>query len=1142
VNVQTTTGLGDEGVRRRITIDGLAETLFVEAGAGSGKTTVLVDRIVNLIVREGVPPQQVAAITFTEAAAAELRDRIRRRLEERWREVVVDRDRCTAALADLDRAAIATLHGFALRVLTEHAVEAGLPPRVSVLDEVTSQLRQAQRWEHFVDELYENPGHEELLLRAHALGIAVEARYAGQSTLAGVAATLTQSWDRLAPVVATEQPTLPDIDFAPYERAVADLETARSWCSDPKDRLLVWIGENLPSMRAIAAITDHRQKFDALPRRGKSPWKPGNLGGNPSWGGDTSRAVDAIRAVGDAGAQVRETASANVLRVLVWLIACEVMRAAEERRREGLLEFHDLLVHARDLLRRSGRARAALHDRYRYLLLDEFQDTDPLQIELATLIAGTVDGANVPPWDSVDVPAGRLFFVGDWKQSIYRFRRADIELFLRASARFRADGPKVGLTSNFRTVEPILSFVNGLFEVAEMADAVGGVAPIYEHLVAARPQPSEPDGHVPVVFGGPSTERADAIRAAEAADVAAAIVDIVERPARWQVEDEGVWRDPRHADITVLIPTRTSLPFLRAALDAAGISYRLDTGSLVFASQEVADVLAVVRAIADSTDEISLVTALRSSLYACSDVDLYSYHEAGGHWDVSRLPTESLEPDHPVVMAMGHLHGLWRARWWMGTAALVDRIVDERRAMLTALGAERPRDVWRRMRFLVDQARAFEDAGQRGLREFVAWAELQGSETARVHEPVLPETDDDSVRIMTVHGAKGLEFAITIVSGLSTGPNNAGRLSVTWHDGVPQVNLPGGNKSEDFDRSADIEVEMDVREKRRLLYVALTRARDHLLVSAHHQEPKKKESQAHGAMVFRHIAEHPGRCRRLDDVIDAPAPGAPNEPASAVPVVVDIAAEADRRARWLTARRQLAEAGGRRSVYSATGVAAKNDPLAASELDDDGSDTDEPADLGDDGEHGLASSDSAVPLRRQGRAGTAIGRAVHATLQSLDLATIDPDSPVVDQIAAREAELEAVVEAASQIADGVRSALASDAVALARRHPHHKEMFVAAPVGASAVEGYIDLLIDTPDGLVIVDYKTDTVLKTDDIDAKLARYGLQGATYAVALEAATGQRVVDCRFVFCRASGAIERSVDDLPAAMDEVRARLASV
>ncbi len=1137
--ISTTRELGDESVRTRITTDGLAETLFVEAGAGSGKTTVLVDRIVNLIVHEGVAPQHVAAITFTEAAAAELRDRIRQRLEER--SVDAERDRCTAALADLDRAAITTLHGFALRVLTEHAIDAGLPPRVAVLDEVTSQLRQRQRWEHFVDDLYDEPDHEEVLLRAHALGILLESRSAGKATLAGVAATLSQSWDRLDAIVATERPTLADIDFGPYDHAVAELEALLSRCSDPTDTLYLRCHEVLPALRELVSEPAASIKVGRFPAKVENAaWKRGKVkGSGPKWGGDAEDARAVYDRVAEAASEIRTRASADALRVLVWLIASEVLRAAEERRREGLLEFHDLLVHARDLLRRSGRARAALHDRYRYLLLDEFQDTDPLQIELATLIAGTVDGADVPPWDAVDVPAGRLFFVGDWKQSIYRFRRADIELFLRASARFRADGPNIGLTSNFRTVEPILSFVNGLFEAADMAEAVGGVTPTYEHLLAARTGPSDPGAHVPVVFGGSSTLRADALRALEAADVAAAIVDIVERPARWQVEDDDGWRDPHRADITVLVPTRTSLPFLRAALDEVGISYRLDTGSLVFASQEVADVLAVVRAIADTTDDISLVTALRSSLFACSDVDLFTYRDAGGRWDISKPPDESLDPDHPVVTATRHLHGLWEKRWWMGTAALVDRIVDERRAMLTALGAERPRDVWRRMRFLVDQARAFEDAGQRGLREFVAWAELQGSETARVHEPVLPETDDDAVRIMTIHGAKGLEFPITIVSGLSTGPNNAGRLSVTWHDGVPQVNLPGGNKSEDFDRSADIEVEMDVREKRRLLYVALTRARDHLFVSAHHPDPKQKESQAHGAMVFRHVTEHPDHCRRLADVIDVRVPVAPNE--TAFGVSVDIAAAADRRAQWLTARRRLAEDGRRRAVYSATGVAAMNDPLAASELDDDGSDTDEPAGLGD-GEHSLASSDSAVPLRRQGRAGTAIGRAVHATLQSLDLATIDPDSPVVDQIAAREAELEAVVEAASQIAGGVRAALASDAVTLARRHPHHKEMFVAAPVGASAVEGYIDLLVETPEGLVIVDYKTDTVRNVDEIDAKLARYGLQGATYAVALEAVTGLPVVDCRFVFCRASGAIERSVDDLRAVMEQVRARLATV
>ncbi|MDQ3312333.1 MAG: UvrD-helicase domain-containing protein, partial [Actinomycetota bacterium] len=1024
-HVSTTRDLGDESVRTRITTDGLAETLFVEAGAGSGKTTVLVDRIVNLIVHRGVAPQHVAAITFTEAAAAELRDRIRRRLEER--SVGAERDRCTSALADLDRAAITTLHGFALRVLTEHAIDAGLPPRVAVLDEVTSQLRQAQRWEHFVDDLYDEPDHEEVLLRAHALGILLESRSVGKATLAGVAATLSQSWDRLDAIVATERPTLADIDFGPYDRAVAELELAPQRCLDPADPLHEILNDRIAMHRRVVAEPEVNRKLGSFPTNSQHPpWGHGRSGVKQNWTGGAQAVRDLVDATKEVAVDIRASASASALRVLMWLIAGEVVRAADERRQEGLLEFHDLLVHARNLLRSSERARAALHARYQYLLLDEFQDTDPLQVELATLIAGTVDGADVPPWDAVDVPAGRLFFVGDWKQSIYRFRRADIELFLRASARFRAGGPQVGLTSNFRTVEPILSFVNGLFEAADMAEAVGGVTPTYEHLLAARTGPSDPGAHAPVVFGGSSTLRADALRALEAADVAGAIVDIVERPARWQVEDDDGWRDPRRADITVLVPTRTSLPFLRAALDEVGISYRLDTGSLVFASQEVADVLAVVRAIADSTDDISLVTALRSSLFACSDVDLFTYCDAGGRWDISKPPDESLDPDHPVVTATGYLHGLWEKRWWMGPAELVDCIVNERRAMLTALGAERPRDVWRRMRFLVDQARAFEDAGQRGLREFVAWAELQGSEAARVHEPVLPETDDDAVRIMTIHGAKGLEFPITIVSGLTTKPGTGPRMSVTWHDGVPQANLPGGNKTEDFDRSADIEEEMDVREKRRLLYVALTRARDHLVVSAHHRE---KEPSSHGAMVARHAKDHPVQCRRLDELVGERATepvevsGIARSAAARDEDSVDIAAAADRRAQWLAARRRLAEDGGRRAVYSATGVAAMNDPLAASELDDDGSDTDEPADLGD-GEHGSASSDSAVPPRRQGRAGTAIGRAVHATLQSLDLATIDPDSPVIDQIAAREAELEAVVEAASQIAGGVRAALA----------------------------------------------------------------------------------------------------------------------
>ncbi len=1140
----------DDAVRKRIGSSGLSETLFVEAGAGSGKTTVLVDRIVNLIVEHGVEPHELAAITFTEAAASELRDRIRAGLERG----VLDKGdvavRCRAALADLDRSTITTLHGFALRILTEHAVAARLPPRVAVLDEVASQLQQERRWERFVDSLYDDADNETLLLRADVLDVPLEARYSNQATLGHVARIFTQSWDRLRPVADRALSPLPAVDFGAIDHAVADLESMASTCTDADDLLCVRIHERLAAMRELFSA-DELTRLSAFPRKATdSAWGPGRGGKGPNWGGDVGAAKAALRAVADAGVAIREAAADDVLARFVRLLARDVLGAADERRRDGQLEFHDLLVLARELLRTSPSARGVLGQRYRCLLLDEFQDTDPLQIELATLIAGELsassDGAPVPSWDQVHVPQGRLFFVGDWKQSIYRFRRADVDLFLAASARFGDGDRGLSLTSNFRTVAPILDFVNGLFAPERMADAAeGDAAPTYEALDAVRLAPS--DFHRPVVFGSPSGSAAGERRASEAADVVRVLHDIGRHPERWQVFDteRKEWRDPRLADVTVLLPARTSLPYLRAALDGAGIVYRLDTGSLVFATQEVADVLATVRAIADSSDSISLVTALRSTLYACSDVDLFTYRQAGGRWEVAAPRPSGLDADHPVVVALDHMRSLWKERWWIGPGALIERIVTERRAMLAALGGQRPRDTWRRLRFLVDQARAFEDAGQRGLREFVEWAELQRSDGARIHEPMLPETDDDAVRVMTIHGAKGLEFPITIVSGLTTEKGTIRRhVSVLWDADVPHVYLNSGSRTEGFDRRADIEDEMDGHERLRLLYVALTRARDHLAVSGHH----KTGAGSHGELVWAYAELDPDRCRRLDDLDDVAELDRVDEVDDEQPRPrFDAAAAASARDEWLDRRRRLVSAGARPSVLSATGVASLGDRLPGGDVvtDEDLGPDDEPAPIALDGDDDNGSgADGVEPVRRrrQGRAGTAIGRAVHATLQSLDLATIDPDSPVVDRIAAREAELEAVVEAASQVAGGARSALTSGAVALARRHPHHKEMFVAAPVGASAVEGYIDLLIETPEGLVIIDYKTDTVRNDADVDAKLAHYSLQGATYAVALEAVTGLPVVDCRFVFCRASGAIERSVDDLPSVMDEVRARLATV
>ena len=327
------------------------------------------------------------------------------------------------------------------------------------------------------------------------------------------------------------------------------------------------------------------------------------------------------------------------------------MLAVAERRREGRLEFHDLLVLARSLLRDSADARAALHDRYSRLLIDEFQDTDPIQIELAMLIAASVGGGPVPDgWSDIVVDPERLFFVGDPKQSIYRFRRADIGLFLDARDRFATEA--VRLTTNFRTVPPLVAWVNEVFG-GLMAEERPRQQPKYEPLAAHRVGAAS--GHRVQLLGRPHTKddklRAGELRELEAATVADAIAGILAEPEAWPVEDAGVWRAARPEDIAILLPTRTSLGFLMDALRARGVEFRAETGTLVYETQEIRDLIAILRSVAHGADAVALVAALRSPILGCGDDDLVTYAAAGGRWDLGAVRPD-LDPTHPVMAAL----------------------------------------------------------------------------------------------------------------------------------------------------------------------------------------------------------------------------------------------------------------------------------------------------------------------------------------------------------------------------------------------------------------------------------------------------------------------------------------------------------
>jgi ATP-dependent exoDNAse (exonuclease V) beta subunit len=1114
---QTFLDLDEDRATRAAIVDDLDDTLFVEAGAGSGKTKALVDRVVALVTVRDVPMREIAAVTFTDKAAAELRDRIRRQLE-----AVADAPdplaagRAATALDELDGAAVSTLHAFAQRLLTEHPIEAGLPPRIEVLDDIGSQLAFEERWARFVDQLLDDPALERPLLLALNADTTL-------MTLRTLALACNANWDLVAERMGPEPDPPPLADtLGPVFSALGALRELAVHCTDPDDKLLAIVLALAEWHDALAGAPDEYEQLRMITagpptgnvRHGRRTNWP-----DPCPADVVREQVLALRAL------VKEVARRNtelVVHRLAWELAQFTLRDADERRRSGRLEFHDLLVLARTVLRDPDHGwdvRRRLRARYTRLLLDEFQDTDPIQCDLAALLASGDPDARDHRWDQLVADPGRLFVVGDPKQSIYRFRRADIAAFLRARSAFGASPRR--LTRNFRSAGPVIEFVNHVFR--ELIVAVPESQPGYVALEPVRdPAPVGP----PVMLLGtePTLEKpsADTLRELEADDVAATIRTAL--ADGWQVARGEGFEACRPGDICVLLPARTSLGQLEDALDRADIPYRAETSSLVYGTREIRDLLVVLQAVDDPTDELALVSALRSPVFGCGDDDLFTFKvHHHGRWNHQAPRPETLPADHPVGDAMRALAAWHDARLWLAPSELLERIVRERRVLELGFAHGRPRDLWRRVRFVVEQARAFSEAEGGSLRDFLHWADLQGSEGARVVETVLPETDDDAVRILTIHGAKGLEFPVTIVSGMTT-------QAKTRKEGV-QLRFPHDSDTyalrisarvttEEFERYEPIDEQMDFHEKLRLLYVAMTRARDHLVVSVHRssREPGgERTTWTHAQLVWAAAAASAPGWVAL--------PGARRDAPAAAPAVADVADAPLPWAAWLAARDDAIARGARRRVQSATAIArAAGEALAARDP-------------------GLAKGarDLELPPWNKGRYGTAVGRAVHAVLQTVDLDT----GAGLDDTAAAQAAAEGIIGREGAVATRARAALTTRTVREAVAHGFRREMYVAAPVvdpsgAATTLEGYVDLVYRRSDGLVVVDYKTDAWRDEADLDAKVARYRLQGASYAVALELATGEPVAECVFVFLGEGEARERAVSDLPQAMAEVRALLA--
>ena len=1167
-----TTAPDDHGLDR-IRRD-LDTTMLVVAGAGTGKTTALVDRIVELVSTGTATLRELAAITFTEAAAAELRDRVRTRVNEAAKARPHD-DRLAEARHDVDEAAICTLHAFARRILTEHSVAAGIPPGFEVMDESAERSDFDARWDRFADGLLADPSAEPALVRGFALGLSptalaevARAMHARQGQLDEVALDALQAGRPGAsgwPTV-TARPVIDAIDEAlAYEGS----------CTESDDRMAAHLRDVLVPARALLeSATDEQSILQALDN---TPTLQCKLGQAQNW----PMPVEEVRAASAAAEAARQDLLDAIRRAVVAelgaRIASFVLTVSEERRSAGSLGFGDLLVFARDLLRRDPAAARTLRRHYRWLLVDEFQDTDPIQVEIAARLCASDEGSE----DLHRLRPGALFLVGDPEQSIYRFRRADIEVFGRVREQI---GEVVGLRTNYRSVPGILGFVNTVFDELLGDDPVPGQAP-HQDLVGergplrdqgpgirgpsangsgaggsaeavqlqlagfasadetgepapttgrARPLPRRGPAIPPVVvLGGPRTGSLAEIRRSAGRDVADAVSRVV--GDEWLIDDVGATRPAHWRDIAVLIPARSALPALEEAFEDAAVPYRLEGVAMLWASDDVREVLAVLHAADDPADPVAVLTALRSPGLACGDDDLVEWRQAGGRWD-PRAPVPPGLELHPVASAMTSLNRLRDERFWSEPSALVGRAFTELRSFETCLASRRPRDHWHRLRWLWDQARLFDDTWGGTLRDFLRWAEQEAADDRRTGGVGPPDPDDDAVRVMTVHGAKGLEFPVVVVAGLERDPV-AGQRSpaVLWDDdGTPELSAGADFRTPGYALASHRDRQLDALEQDRLLYVAMTRARDHLLVCLHHKE-------ASGTTAAARVMDICERHRQLWRRPPIPTEPATTPAAGDAPVVTHVdpsptdsvsgtglepgaGAEAWRAhvTAFETRRRDLLRVVRHAPVATATEVAtflaATTGPIGAGEAPD-------------------GASRQVVDRGGEDTTALQIGRAVHGALAVIDLHRgTDAAGRSEEEVARTAAATYGVSEHAADVVAMVAAARRAPTVTAAATRPHWRELYVAAPADDGVLEGIADLVVDERDGLAVVDYKTDRIDGRHRLEELADHYLPQLATYAQCLEAATGRAVVRCALVFV--AGGQPREVTFEGQALAAARAR----
>jgi ATP-dependent helicase/nuclease subunit A len=1102
--------------------------LVVTAGAGTGKTTLLVDRLVHLLMRNPDPLKitEIVALSFTNKAADEMKLRLRQRLQD-YLAIELDRQaasgaaenirreietlvalyrlskdeldrRARDALRNMERGAIGTIHSFAATLLRLYPLEAGVDPQFHEDDGAGFDRIFDEEWDAWLhQELALGGPHAEdwrkILVRCKLDQIKALAK-----SLSAEAVDLRTD--------ATEAAAIPDV----LSDWLVRLE-ARAWAliaRHPQERL------NEQLVRAARAVIagfkqsecragDFLDEYALVAEKSIS-------GNRKGWSeAEMAEAQELVRAAKGLTHVDAELTSR------LWRLLLPYARDFRERFiREGHISFDGLLVRARNLVRDHERVRAELKRRYRSILVDEFQDTDPIQYEILLYLAERQDRA-AADWRAVELLAGKIFVVGDPKQSIYAFRRADIEAYLEVVEKIikAQNGIECRLTTNFRSNAAILNAVNGAFE--RLIRAQPGLQPPY---IAIHPAPgrSVAPSHIPmllvrkIVADGDASD-AETARRLEAESLARWLKEqVLGKATIMSASGETVSAQPK--DVAMLFRKLTDIHDYLEPLRRQGIRYVVEGERHFYAAKEIIDAVNLLRAVENPHDRLALVGVLRSPLGGLTDQQIYALHRRNllDYRAGEKLGERDFSPTlAQLYSALARLHDETQT---MPIGAAVAHLFATLPVELLAACQFHGEQAVANLQKLLQQAESLGREGTMTLKEAVRQLEARVLEVKEEGESVLAEENIDAVRVMSIHKAKGLEFPIVVLAGCHTGTEggrsaDAEALS-DWSTGLtglrvgPVSDLAGLYIAEKTRlRNAE--------EQKRLLYVAMTRARDNLIVSC---APSARRSS--GSFLS-----------MLDDALDNALADTGNttrlalgEGVVEIEVVREtltppsrpkrISKDGEKRRDWQPfidawARRSAAYEKARHSAPFLTPTLLKQQEEAATE----------------------------AGRKFDGRAGRqtpslVVGELAHRFLQIWDF-TGDANSFAAqfDDLIGRALppEFEASrLEIESELQDIFRGFFGSIAYAeLAGARILGREVPLLMPWDGKIMEGVIDVIYEQRGLLYLADYKTDRIAR-DELGQGAARYLRQAEIYTRAAAQALRRNVAGFKLIFLRLGAAVE--------------------